>query len=146
MKRSLGPDTVVAPIRVVSPRRILVVDDDPLMLHALHVTLETDGHAVTIAQGGQAGIDAFVAAEVTDAPFEVVIADLAMPRVDGRKVADAVKSVRRETPVLLLSGWGRRILSEGGVPPNVDRVLSKPPKVQELREALASLWVPSASG
>jgi CheY-like chemotaxis protein len=140
-----GPDTGVAPIQVVASRRILVVDDDPLILHSLRATLEADGHVVTAADGGQAGIDAFVAAEATGTPFDVVITDLGMPHVDGRTVAAAVKSIRRDAPVLLLTGWGRRILAEGDVPPHVDRVLSKPPKLRELREALAALPAPGAS-
>jgi PAS domain S-box-containing protein len=140
-----GPDTAVAPIQVVASRRILVVDDDPLILHSLRATLEADGHVVTAADGGQAGINAFVAAEATDTPFEVVMTDLGMPHVDGRTLAAAVKSVRRDAPVLLLTGWGRRILAEGDVPPHVDRVLSKPPKLRELREALAALAATRAS-
>jgi len=37
----------------------------------------------------------------------------------------------------MLTGWGQRLVEEGYVPPHVDRVLSKPPKLRELREALA---------
>jgi len=60
-----------------------------------------------------------------------------MPRVDGRKVASFVKSTSESTPVILLTGWGQRLVFEGDVPPDVDRVLSKPPKLRDLREALA---------
>jgi DNA-binding response OmpR family regulator len=133
----MGPDTAIAPVQVVAPMRILLVDDDPLLLRALRATLEADGHGVTTADGGQAGIDAFAAAEAGGAPFEVVITDLGMPYVDGRTVAAAVKSVRSTVPVLLLTGWGRRLIAEAEVPPHVDRVLSKPPRLRELREALA---------
>jgi signal transduction histidine kinase/ActR/RegA family two-component response regulator len=133
----VGPDTAIAPVQVVAPMRILLVDDDPLLLRALRATLEADGHGVTTADGGQAGIDAFAAAEAGGAPFEVVITDLGMPYVDGRTVAAAVKSVRSTVPVLLLTGWGRRLIAEAEVPPHVDRVLSKPPRLRELREALA---------
>jgi CheY-like chemotaxis protein len=136
---------VKGPVHAVSSRRILVVDDDLFNLYALRAVLETDGHVVTIADSGQAGIDAFIAAELTDAPFEVVITDLGMRHIDGRKVAAAVKSARQDTPVLLLTGWAERILSEGDLPPNVDRVLSKPPKLQELRKLLCSLRAPGAS-
>ncbi len=38
---------------------LLVIDDDPLLLKSLRDTLEVDGHTVTTADGGQAGIDAF---------------------------------------------------------------------------------------
>jgi CheY-like chemotaxis protein len=61
-----------------------------------------------------------------------------MPYVDGRKVAGAIKAVAPETPIILLTGWGQRLASEGELPAHVDRVLGKPPKLAELRVALAS--------
>ena len=87
----------------------------------------------------QAGIDAFAAAQRRGEPFDVVITDLGMPYVDGRKVAGAVKAASPATPVILLTGWGQRLVADGDVPPHVDRVLSKPPKLRELRAALAQL-------
>jgi len=68
-----------------------------------------------------------------------VITDLGMPHVDGRKVASTIKGSTPETLVVMLTGWGRRLVAEGDVPPGVDRVLSKPPKLIELRAALARL-------
>jgi CheY-like chemotaxis protein/anti-sigma regulatory factor (Ser/Thr protein kinase) len=125
------------PVRVVPALRILIVDDDPLVLKSLRDALEGDGHGVTTADGGQAGIDAFLAARVQGNPFPVVITDLGMPYVDGRKVSNAVKTAAPGTIVLLLTGWGQRMVADGDVPAHVDRVLSKPPKLRELREALA---------
>jgi PAS domain S-box-containing protein len=122
---------------VSPPLRILVVDDDPLVLKSLRDALEGDGHGVTTADGGQAGIDAFLAAQTQDNPFPVVITDLGMPYVDGRKVSSAVKTAAPGTTVLMLTGWGQRLVADGDIPPHVDRVLSKPPKLRELREALA---------
>jgi PAS domain S-box-containing protein len=122
---------------VPPPLRILVVDDDPLVLKSLRDALEGDGHGVTTADGGQAGIDAFLAAQTQDNPFPVVITDLGMPYVDGRKVSSAVKTAAPGTTVLMLTGWGQRLVADGDIPPHVDRVLSKPPKLRELREALA---------
>jgi hypothetical protein len=39
----------------------------------------------------------------------------------------------------MLTGWGRRLIAENDVPPHVDRILSKPPRMIELRAALAEL-------
>jgi len=121
----------------VPPQRILIVDDDPLVLKSLRDTLEADGHAVTTADGGQAGIDAFLASRAQGNPFPVVITDLGMPYVDGRKVSSAIRTAAPGTIVLLLTGWGQRLVADGDIPAHVDRVLSKPPKLRELREALA---------
>src|SRR5437660_1823589 len=119
--------------------RILLVDDDPLLIKSLRDTLEADGHLITATDGGQAGINAFAAAVKRSEPFAVVITDLGMPYVDGRRVASAVKAASPATPVILLTGWGQRLIAENDVPPDVDRVLSKPPKLYELRTALAEL-------
>jgi PAS domain S-box-containing protein len=126
--------------------RILVVDDDPLIIRVLCETLESDGHDVITANGGQAGIDAFCAAQGRGKPFSIVITDLGMPHVDGRRVASFVKGASDSTPVILLTGWGQRLLAEGEVPPDVDRVLSKPPKLRDLREALTLCSSPHGPG
>ena len=121
----------------VPPLRILVVDDDPMVLKSLRDALQLDGHSVTTADGGQAGIDAFLAAQAQGNAFPIVITDLGMPYVDGRKVSSAVKTAAPETILLMLTGWGQRLVADGDIPAHVDRVLSKPPKLRELREALA---------
>jgi CheY-like chemotaxis protein len=133
--KSVGP--------VALPRlRILLIDDDPLLLKSLRDALEADGHQVVSANSGQEGINSFAAAARGEKPFNAVITDLGMPYVDGRKVAEAIKSFSRTTPVILLTGWGQRLIAEGDVPPHVDLVLSKPPKLRELREALAHCCLP----
>jgi signal transduction histidine kinase/ActR/RegA family two-component response regulator len=117
--------------------RILLVDDDPIVLRSLRDVLEADGHVVSTADGGEAGIAAFGAAMTGNAVFDAVITDLGMPRVDGRRVALAIKQVSNATPVILLTGWGERLKAEEEMPPHVDYMLSKPAKLADLRAALS---------
>jgi len=133
--------TMRLPAAQIAPRRLrmLLIDDDPLIIKALEDALSVDGHLITSASGGQAGIDAFTAAHGTGNAFAVVFTDLGMPRVDGRKVADSVKRLSPQTKVILLTGWGQRMLAEDDIPPHVDRVLSKPPRLHEIRVALREL-------
>ena len=119
--------------------RLLVVDDDPLLTRSLSQVLEGDGHEVVTADGGKAGLELFDAAHRAGALFDLVMTDLGMPYVDGRAVAAGVKKLSARTPVLLLTGWGQRLNTEQTIPPFVDRVLSKPPGLQELRKALTEL-------
>ncbi len=142
----MAPDPMIAdapgprrPTAVPSRLRILLVDDDPLVTKALRDALDMDGHVVVATHGGQEGIDVFRASTKGKEPIAVVITDLGMPHVDGRRVASEIKAVSPRTPVILLTGWGQRLVSEGDVPPHVDRVLNKPPKMYELRAALAEL-------
>ncbi len=128
------PAPIVGPV----PRnlRILIVDDDPLLLKSLYDTLSGDDHTIVTANGGQQGIDVFAAALASRETFDVVLTDLGMPYLDGRQVASFVKSVSPSTPVILLTGWGQRLLADNDTPQFVDRVLSKPPRLRDLREAL----------
>jgi len=108
-----------------------------VLLKSLRDTLESDGHTIVTASGGQEGIDLLRAALAKKQTFDVVVTDLGMPYIDGRQVASFVKSVSPSTPVILLTGWGQRLVAEGDLPAHVDLVLSKPPKLRDLREALA---------
>ena len=130
------------------PLRLLVVDDDALVLQSLRDALAIDGHLVVTASSGEAALGEFRAALARREPFAAVITDLGMPHMDGRQVASTVKAMSPSTPVILLTGWGQQLASEGDVPPHVNRVLSKPPKLRELRDALAQycpLSIPSPS-
>ncbi|KPC54243.1 hybrid sensor histidine kinase/response regulator [Amantichitinum ursilacus] len=127
-----------------APRRILVVDDDPQLLGALLETLRADGHTVTAAHGGQAGIQTYRQALLEGAPFDIVMTDWGMPDVDGGMVASAIKAIRRDAPIILLTGWGQHLRASGDIPAQVDLVLSKPPRLRELREALRYFAAPPA--
>ena len=75
----------------------------------------------------------------TAEPFDIVITDLGMPYVDGRQVVASVRAAAPDTPIIMLTGWGQRLQSDNEQTPQVDRLLSKPPRLQELRKALAEL-------
>jgi len=136
-----SPSTARVPVLQIPTRslRILVVDDDPVLNESLRDTLQQEGHHVTVAGGGQAGIDAFTIARQIHEPFDIVITDLGMPNVDGRQVADSVRAITPDTPIIMLTGWGQQPLADSERTPQVDRLLSKPPRLHELRTALAEL-------
>ncbi|MEO8019188.1 MAG: response regulator, partial [Pseudomonadota bacterium] len=130
---------VASPLRQL---RLLLIDDDPLLLRSLRDALELDSHEVITAEGGQAGIDAFDAALKAGSAFDAVITDLGMPYVDGRKVATRIRHLASQVPIIMLTGWGHRLIASDDKPEHVDRVLSKPPKMAELRATLAELVRP----
>jgi len=124
-------------VEIPTGLNILLVDDDPVLLKSLRDALEADGHTIVTASGGREGIDTFREAHENQQIFSAVVTDLGMPYVDGRQVANAVKSIAPNAPVILLTGWGQRLQAEGDLPAHVDLVLAKPPRLRELREALA---------
>jgi CheY-like chemotaxis protein/anti-sigma regulatory factor (Ser/Thr protein kinase) len=114
-----APAQTTAVYAVPTALRILVVDDDPVLLKSLRDTLEGDGHTIVAANGGQEGIDLFRAALNDKQIFDAVVTDLGMPYIDGRQVASFVKAASPSTPVILLTGWGQRLLTEGDLPAHV---------------------------
>jgi CheY-like chemotaxis protein len=111
-----------------------------LVGEVLRDILERDGHEVAVTDSGEKGIEVFREAVNRGSSFAIVLTDLGMPDIDGRRVANAIKTESPSTPVILLTGWGRRLVSDGDIPPFVDEVLSKPPDLSDLRRAMASCF------
>jgi len=110
-----------------TPRRILVIDDEPGIRETLVQLLRVLGFEVVEADGGRAGL-----ARLAEAPVDLVLTDLGMPDMNGWEVARAVKARSSRVPVVLVTGWG-----EDGPVPGADHslvaaVLSKPFRVQDI--------------
>ncbi|HKX06584.1 MAG TPA: response regulator [Stellaceae bacterium] len=78
---------------------VLVVDDDPALLDSLKLLLEVDGFAVTTAENGVRGLQAF-----RNRGPDIVLIDIMMPKLDG---IESVRQMRRERPdakVVVMSG------------------------------------------
>jgi len=119
--------------------RILCIDDEPLLREMLKEILEFSEHKVEVADGGKSGLEAFHEAKKRGEPFDVVITDLGMPYVDGRQVAQTVKTESPNTPVIMLTGWGTMLNQKGENLSQIDAVLSKPPRIADLNETIAKV-------
>ena len=122
-----------------TPLRLLCIDDEPLLRELLREILEFYHHEVQTADGGESGLQAFHTARTSGQPFDAVITDLGMPSVDGRQVAEKIKAESPGTPVIMLTGWGSMLAEKGEGVPRVDAILSKPPRVEELVNALSKV-------
>ncbi len=78
--------------------RILIIEDEPRILGFLKVGLEAEGFTV---DGAQDGVEGFTLARAE--PYELVILDLRLPRLDGLRLLEELRHVRPELPVLVLS-------------------------------------------
>lgn len=126
-----------APAESAAALRVLLVDDDPMVLLSLRQTLEGLGHEVAVAHGGEAAIDELQRARQAGRPHDVVLTDFGMPRLHGGQVARAAKQVDPAVVVLVLTGWGGQADSMREWAPHVDGWIDKPPRLARLREAFA---------
>ena len=79
---------------------ILCIDDEVLGLEIRKVVLEREGYVVFTATDGPAGIRIF-----RQQPIDAVVLDFAMPGMDGGAVASALREIRPNIPILLLSAY-----------------------------------------
>jgi PAS domain S-box-containing protein len=93
-------DAVAVPVSRAA--RVLVVDDQEPLLELVREFLGRAGYAVETALGGRAGIERIRAAPHD---FDAVVLDLAMPELDGEQVGRAVRALRPDLPLLLVSGY-----------------------------------------
>lgn len=131
----MNRDPVAAPS--TAGLRVLVVDDQAIVLRALQNLLELDAHLVSSCDSGLAAVGLFDAALRDAAPFDVVITDFGMPGMDGGEVARHIKLARPATWVVMLTGWGPAVEEDGAWKMNVDNFLGKPPRLALLRQVLA---------
>ena len=131
-----APEATPPPPEPMPALRILFVDDEPLVRELVREILQSEGHQVTVADGGQAGLDAFFAATWQNRKFDAVITDLGMPTVDGRQLTHMVKRESPATPVIMMTGWGSLMPAQAEIRAPVDLLLDKPPSMRELQNAL----------
>jgi two-component system, cell cycle sensor histidine kinase and response regulator CckA len=121
--------------QMVASGQVLVVEDDPLVRAVLVRELAMQGYRVAEAPDGQSALDRIIA---TEEPFDLLITDLAMPRMDGRELATRVAAVRPDLPVLFMSGHPdettRRVLADIEQP-----YLQKPFTAEELLSRAAEM-------
>jgi signal transduction histidine kinase len=121
--------------------RILVIDDEQPVREALADMLRLGRHEVTMASQGFEGLERFRAAD-----FDLVMTDLAMPGMSGWQVAQAVKELRPEVPVVLVTGWGVELPAQQLRANGVDRVMTKPFRLDEVQAVVAEFLKRPASG
>jgi CheY-like chemotaxis protein len=81
----------------------------------------------------------FRAAVLQKQPYQMVITDLGMPDVDGHQVARTIKAESPLTPIVMMTGWGTMMKEDGETAPEVDAVVGKPPRIQELNNLILQL-------
>ncbi len=130
--RPAPPLSALAPAG--GPAKCLIVDDDPEVRDMIRDVLANAGHRVVLAVDGADGVEKFKA-EI----FDVVITDLAMPRLNGLQLARVCKTLNPAVPIVMLTGWGVLLTEEELAEHGVDEVLSKPVRMDQLLSTVATV-------
>jgi two-component system KDP operon response regulator KdpE len=124
----------------MSKERILVVDDDPLVVNLVKINLERAGYQVLSAAEGREAVEC-VASELPD----LVILDLMLPDLDGYEVCRGIREFSL-TPVIMLTAKGEQVDKLRGFEVGADDYLTKPFAPAELLARVGAVLRRSQQG
>src|ERR1051326_6923285 len=101
--------------------QILVVEDERRMAELLRRGLTEEGHSVVVARDGAEGLEI-----ARLSPFDVIVLDVMLPRMDGLALTRKLREGRNQTPVLLLTARDQAADIVKGLDCGADDYLAKP--------------------
>ena len=114
--------------------RILVVEDDPLLGPNLKKGLEKHHYAVDLANDGEEAV-----LMGTTTPYDLIVLDVLLPRLNGFEVCRQLRGRKRTTPILLLTALGEVDHRVTGLDSGADDYLTKPFAFRELEARVRAL-------
>jgi PAS domain S-box-containing protein len=116
--------------------RVLLVDDEPMVRRIGSELLRSLGHSVVPMANGP---DAIASFRESPDEFDLVLLDMIMPDMNGRDVYAALRSIRHDIKVLLVSGFSMDSDTQMAIRAGADGFLQKPYNMNELKRAINSI-------
>jgi two-component system alkaline phosphatase synthesis response regulator PhoP len=107
--------------------RILLVEDEVNLQHAIKLNLELEGHQVQVSGTGTDAIKRF-----REQKFDLVVLDIMLPEMDGLMVCENIRMYDQQIPVLFLSAKNTPTDRINGLKKGADDYLTKPFELEEL--------------
>lgn len=123
-------------------RRLLVVDDEATLVDLLRRVLTSAGYQVDCFNNSQAALQAF---EAKPEQYDLVITDERMPGLSGVQLIRAIKGIRQDLPVVMLSGHVDASTAEAAGLAGVDRIMKKPASIHAIAATVEDLFSPTQS-
>ena len=114
-------------------RRILIIDDDEVVLSVMSDLVSFLGHDVRATTEGLDGLEL-----LQKGGFDLVIVDMIMPQVGGLALSAIIRQERPQIPILAISGYFEKLV-DTVQRPNVDAILPKPVRLETLKATLNDL-------
>jgi PAS domain S-box-containing protein len=122
-----------ATTRKITPASILFIEDEKNIRELFANIAETAGYRVILASSGAEGLEIL---QKSPKEFDVLFTDLGMPNMNGWQVVKRAKQIAPYLPVILGTGWDAEITHSQREHSEVDFVVSKPYKINELLDAI----------
>lgn len=83
-------------------KKILIVEDEKPLAHALELKMTHEGYETTVASTGKAGLD-----EASTGKYDLILLDLILPEIDGFAILEALKDKKLKPVIVVLSNLGQ---------------------------------------
>jgi DNA-binding response OmpR family regulator len=107
--------------------RVLLIDDEPVLVRGLSDTLRAQGFDVTVAADGAQGLDA-----ATRGTADLILLDVMLPKINGYEICRAVRAQGLDVPILMLTSKAQESDIVLGLTLGADDYITKPFRVAEL--------------
>ena len=114
-------------------KRILLVDDEPLILKGLRFTLEQEGYEILTAADGEEALQVFF-----DEPVDLVLLDVMLPKLDGIQVCQRIRE-SSNVPILMLTAKGEDMDKILGLEYGADDYMTKPFNILEVKARIKTV-------
>ncbi len=114
-------------------KRILLVDDEPLMLKGLKFALEQDGYSIDTAEDGEEAVKKMLSEQ-----YDLVLLDVMLPKLSGIEVCQTVRA-ESDVPIIMLTAKGEDMDKILGLEYGADDYMTKPFNILEVKARIKSI-------
>ena len=114
-------------------RKILIMDDEPLIVKGLRFSLEQDGYMIDAAYDGEEAL-----AKVKEGEFDLILLDVMLPKMDGMQVCQQIREFSN-VPIIMLTAKGDDMDKILGLEYGADDYMTKPFNVLEVKARIKTI-------
>jgi len=116
------------------PKRILIVDDEPLIVKGLKYSLEQDGYETDSAADGEEAVNKFFSGQ-----YDLVLLDVMLPKIDGIEVCQRIRE-RSNVSIIMLTAKGEDMDKILGLEYGADDYMTKPFNILEVKARIRTIF------
>lgn len=128
----MATELATAPSVHGAPPHILVMEDDLNVANGLKMVLDEDGFMVDLAGTGELAMEAF-----RQKRFDLLVADLRLPDINGMDVIREIKSKKPDTEVIVITGYGTASTAVEAMKLGVSDFIPKPFTEDQIKTAIS---------
>lgn len=121
-------------------KRILLVDDEPLIVKGLKFALESDGYETDSAGDGEQALE-----KIQNGNFDLILLDVMLPKMSGIEVCQAVRE-KSDVPIIMLTAKGEDMDKILGLEYGADDYMTKPFNILEVKARIKTIFRRAGAG